>query len=820
MIKENISPWIEEGKEWMRTQGWEPFPFQLQAWEAYLSGFHGIVNAPTGSGKTYSLFIPALLEAKKNLVSQSGKGGEGLQFLWITPLRALAKEIQYSGQRVVLGLGMDWEVGIRSGDTSSAERARQKKKPPQCMITTPESLHLLLAQRGYPQYFANLKGIVIDEWHELLGSKRGVQIELALSRLKGLLPDIKVWGISATIGNMDEAVDILLGPFSKGNQTRIIRADIKKDLEVNTVLPEEIDTMPWTGHLGITLLEQVIPLIHSSQSTLIFTNTRAQCEIWYQRLLEAAPDLAGIIAMHHGSISRELRDWVEQALHEGMLKAVVCTSSLDLGVDFRPVETVVQVGSPKGVARFLQRAGRSGHRPGARSRIYFVPTHSLELMEGSALREAIATHSLEQRIPYYRSFDVLLQYLMTLAVSEGFYPDNIYQEILQTFSYESISPQEWQWLLDFLITGGEALFAYDEYKKVDYEKGGKILVRNRSIAMRHRMSIGTIVDGGSLTVKFVRGGKIGTIEEWFVSQLKPGDIFWFAGRSLEFVRMREMTVQVRKSKAKKGKVPAWMGGRMSFSSQLSAQLRDQMDKVAQGQLDSVELKALHPLFLLQSARSHIPRTNEFLIEYFSSREGYHLLMYPFEGRAVHEGMGALMAYRLSLIQPQSFSIAQNDYGFELLSDEEIPLQIALDSDLFTLEGLREDIQASINSVEMARRRFRDIASISGLVFKGFPGRQIKDRHLQASSQLFFQVFSEHDPQNLLLRQAYDEVMTFQLDESRLRQALERIQAQRLIVSRPDRATPFSFPILVDRLRERLSSEKLEDRVKKMKVQMG
>ena len=771
MEPEEISPWIKEGKEWMNTQGWDPFPFQVEAWKAYLSGSNGIVNAPTGSGKTYSLVIPALLESKRSRLGEEESPPKRLQLLWITPLRALAKEIQFATKRVVEGLEMDWEVGIRSGDTSSAERARQKKKPPQCLITTPESLHLLLAQRGYPSYFKDLQGIVIDEWHELLGSKRGVQMELALSRLKALLPGLKVWGISATIGNMEEAVDILLGPYTQGNQVRIIRADIKKDLDVHTVLPEQIETLPWTGHLGITLLEQVIPLIHSSQSTLIFTNTRAQCEIWYQRLLEAAPDLAGIIAMHHGSISRELRDWVEQALHEGMLKAVVCTSSLDLGVDFRPVETVVQVGSPKGVARFLQRAGRSGHRPGARSKIYFVPTHSLELMEGSALRQAIVTQALEQRIPYYRSFDVLLQYLMTLAISEGFYPDKVYEQIRQTFSYESVSPKEWQWILEFLITGGEALYAYDEYKKVDYEKGGKILVKNKSIAMRHRMSIGTIVDGGSLTVKFVRGRKIGTVEEWFISQLKPGDIFWFAGRSLEFVRIREMTVQVRKSKAKKGKVPAWMGGRMSFSSQLSAQLRDQMDKVAQGLLDSVELQALQPLFFLQSERSHIPRTDEFLIEYFSSREGYHLLMYPFEGRAVHEGMGALIAYRLSLIQAQSFSIAQNDYGFELLSDEEIPLQIALDSDLFTLRGLREDIQASINSVEMARRRFRDIASISGLVFKGFPGRQMKDRHLQASSQLFFQVFSEHDPQNLLLRQAYDEVMTFQLDESRLRQAL-------------------------------------------------
>ena len=809
---------VKRGKDWLDSLGWTPFPFQLEAWEAYLKGQSGVVNAPTGSGKTYSLFVPALLEALEGPSHKKEK--KGVKFLWITPLRALAKEIQYSGEKAAQGLGVDWRVAIRSGDTSSAERARQKKSPPECLVTTPESLHILLAQKGYPRFFGQLKGIVIDEWHDLLGSKRGVQIELALSRLKALLPDLKVWGISATIGNMEEAVDILLGPYTPEKDRKIIRSDVYKPLAIHSVFPDELDTLPWAGHLGISLLEKVVPIIYQSQSTLIFTNTRAQCEIWYQRLLQAAPELAGIIAMHHGSISRELRDWVEEALHEGKLKAVVCTSSLDLGVDFRPVETVVQVGSPKGVARFLQRAGRSGHQPGAESRIYFVPTHSLELVEGAALRTAVERGIIEQRVPFYRSFDVLLQYLMTLAVSEGFYPDALYQEITQTFSYDSLSPSEWDWILNFLVSGGEALYAYDEYKKVEVEEDGRYVVNSRKIAQRHRMSIGTIVGSNSMIIKFVKGGKIGTVEEWFISQLKPGDTFWFAGRSLELVRIREMTVQVRKSKAKKGKIPAWMGGRIPFSSMLSDLLRDKIDEASEGVYPSDELQFLQPLFNLQSQRSKIPATDEFLMEYFSTREGYHLVMYPFEGRFVHEGMGALIAYRLSLIQPQSFSIAMNDYGIELLSDSEIPFQVGLDSDMFSLEGLSEDIQASINSIEMAKRKFRDIANISGLVFKGYPGKQMKERHLQASSQLFFQVFSEHEPQNLLLRQAYDEVMNFQLEEARLRKALQRINSQKIIVTHPNKATPFAFPILVDRLRERLSSEKLEARIQKMKVQMG
>ena len=817
MDSHEITSSIEQGSEWLNSLGWTPFPFQITAWKSYLEGYSGLINAPTGSGKTYSLFIPALLES---LIAPPSSPSKGPQFLWITPLRALTKEIQQSGATAAQGLGVDWKIAIRTGDTSSAERARQKKNPPQCLITTPESLHLLLAQKNYTKYFSQLQGIVIDEWHVLLGSKRGVQIELALSRLKTLLPSLKIWGISATIGNMEEAVELLLGPYTPPHERKVIKADISKTLHIHSVFPDELDTLPWAGHLGISLLEKVVPIIYRSESTLIFTNTRSQCEIWYQRLLQAAPELAGIIAMHHGSISRELRDWVENALHEGKLKAVVCTSSLDLGVDFRPVESVVQVGSPKGVARFLQRAGRSGHQPGAESHIYFVPTHSLELVEGAALRKAVELGIIEQRIPYFRSFDVLLQYLMTLAISDGFYPDQIYQEVTQTFSFSSLSPAEWDWMLNFLISGGEALYAYDEYKRVEQEEDGKIIVSNKTLAKRHRMSIGTIVGSNSMLIKYVKGGRIGTIEEWFISQLNPGDTFWFAGRSLELVRIREMTVQVRKSNAKKGKVPSWMGGRLPFSSRLSALLRDRIDKASKGVFDSEELQFLQPLFSLQQQRSAIPSENEFLIEYFSTREGYHLVFYPFEGRYVHEGLGALIAYRLSLIQPQSFSIAMNDYGIELLSDSEIPLQVGLDSDLFSLEGLSEDIQASINSVEMAKRKFRDIASISGLVFKGYPGKKMKERHLQASSQLFFQVFSEHEPHNLLLRQAYDEVMNFQLEEARLRTALERIHLQKIVVTNPTKATPFAFPILVDRLRERLSSEKLEARIKKMKLQMS
>ncbi len=804
----------QKGRKWFEEQEWMPFPFQVEAWQSMWRGESGLVNAPTGSGKTYSLLIPILLEYSEKESQRIQHNGP--RAIWITPIRALAKEIEYSAKRAIEGLNLNWRVGVRSGDTSTRERARQKERPPDFLITTPESLHLLLSQKGYASYFAELQTIVSDEWHELLGSKRGVLMELALSRLKSINPSLKIWGISATIGNMEQSLQVLLGNYYQAKPYRVVKANIEKEVEVISIFPDEVERLPWSGHLGIQLLDKVIPIIQQSKTTLLFTNTRSFAEIWYQKILDKAPELSGLIAMHHGSISKDLREWVEDQLHEGKLKAVVCTSSLDLGVDFRPVETVIQVGSPKGVARFLQRAGRSGHQPGAVSRIYFLPTNILELTEAAALREAMNRNIVEDRIPYLRSFDVLIQYLITLAVSDGFHPDEILTEIRNTVSFSSISDEEWQWVLGFITTGGEALTAYNEYRKVIVDNG-IFKVENKRIAMKHRLSIGTIVGDNLLYVKFVTGKYLGTIEEYFISRLNTGDVFWFAGKCLELVRIKEMEVHVRKSNRKSGKVPSWQGGRMPLSSQMSEMIRLKIDEAATNTENDEEMKFLRPLMDLQKDRSHLPKKNEFLIEYFHSSEGYHVVMYPFEGRFVHEGMAALVAYRLAQIMPITFSIAMNDYGFELLSDQKIPIYEAVETNVLGIENLLKDIQASINSTEMARRKFRDIAAISGLIFKGLPGQKVKERHLQSSSQLFFNVFHEYESHNLLLLQAFEEVMDFQLEEARLRMALDRIAHQKIVITEPDMPTPFAFPIMVDRTREKLTTERLEDRIKKMMI---
>jgi ATP-dependent helicase Lhr and Lhr-like helicase len=804
-------------REWMNSREIVPFRFQERTWEAMMENKSGLVNAPTGCGKTFSVFLGSIIRfVNEHPEDYKTRKNNGLRLLWITPLRALAKDIGRAMNEVISEMDLSWKVGIRNGDTEMSERQKQKRQMPEVLIITPESLHLLLAQKGYQNIFSSLQFIAVDEWHELLGSKRGVQVELAIARIVSLYPDpASVWGISATIGNLEQARDVLLHPVKHHSEAVIIRAEIDKKIEVESIYPDEIEKFPWAGHLGIKLAHKIIPIIENSRTTLIFINTRGMSETWYQTLLDVAPQLSGAIALHHGSIQQELRLWVEDALHEGKLKAVVCTSSLDLGVDFRPVETVIQVGSPKGVARFLQRAGRSGHRPGDVSKIYFLPTHSLELVEAAALKQAIKDTNIESRDPMLLCFDVLIQFLGTLSISEGFKPDELYPVVRSTYCFEEMTEEEWQQAIVFITTGGNALHQYDEYKKVEIDADGYYRMHSRRLAMRHRMHIGTIVSDAMLKVKFMSGGYLGVIEEYFISKLVPGDVFTLAGRNLEFIMIKDMTAIVKKSNSKKSMVPSWMGGRMPLSAKLGTVLRKKLDEAHWTQSKDEEISRLKPLFSKQMELSHVPHQDELLIEQIETKDGFHLFVHTFEGRLVNEAMAAILSYRISRIQSISFTFAMNDYSFELLSDQPIPVDDSNVYELFSPDDLFRDIQRSVNSTEMAKRKFRDISVIGGLIFQGFPGEQKKARHLQASASLLFQVFSNYEKDNLLLRQAYQEVFDQQMEEVRLRNMLERIQGSKIVLTYPKQLTPFSFPVKVDSIRESLSSEKLEDRVKRM-----
>ena len=806
-------------EEWFKSKGWSPFKFQRDCWGSFLAGKSGLLNAPTGSGKTYALWIPCILDFLRE--NQKHEVLPELRVLWITPLRALGKDLRRAMQEFCDDIGLPWQVGLRTGDTTASERKKQKTKIPQALVTTPESLHVLLASKDNMMYFRNIRAIIVDEWHELIGTKRGVATELVINRIKHITsaPKLSIWGISATIGNLTQAKRVLLGEDLYQYGATII-AGINKKIEVKSILPDEVERFPWHGHLGTKLASKIIPIIKGSRTTLLFTNTRSQTELWYQAILKEAPDLAGTMAMHHGSMDHDIRQWVEDALHEGKLKLVVCTSSLDLGVDFRPVDVVVQVGGPKGISRFQQRAGRSGHQPGQVSRIYFVPTNSLELIEAAALREAIAWGKYESRKPMEKSMDVLVQYLVTLAVGGGFKTLKILEELKKTYCYRLLTSADWRWALNFITTGGKTLGEYDEYAKVYEDPDGIYRIINRKSAMRHRLSIGTIVGDPSMKVRFITGGYLGTIEEYFISKLNPGDHFWFAGQNLKFIQIKDLTVLVRKSKKKSGVTPAWGGGRLPLSSLLADRIKSKLDEATKGTAEEIEMTTIQPILDLQGKWSRIPDSSILLIEKTETNFGHHVIIFPFEGMFVHELLGGVIALRIGRYQRHSFSISMNDYGFELLSDQEIFIEEALELDLFSEDGIMEDIIESLNQTELTQRKFRDVATIAGLIFQGYPGKDMKAKHLQASSDIIFKAFSEYDPENLLLKQAMEEVMTNEMEQTRLLEAFRRINKLEIVVKNTEKPSPFAFPIIVDSVRrQNLSTEDINDRIAKMQVQL-
>ncbi|MEB3202368.1 MAG: ligase-associated DNA damage response DEXH box helicase, partial [Synechococcus sp.] len=733
-----------------------------------------------------------------------------------------SRDLALAIQQPIAAMGWPLRVGIRNGDTSSYERGKQLRSPPEILITTPESLSLLLANPKAPALFAGLRAVVIDEWHELMGSKRGSQTELCLSWLRSQRPGLRTWAISATIGNLDEAARSALGAAS---EPRLITAPIARATEILSLLPETIDGFPWAGHLGLRRYEDLVAALEPGVSTLLFTNTRNQAERWHQCLRYACPEMEGALALHHSAIDRAEREAIEAGVKAGDLRWVVCTSSLDLGVDFQPVERVVQIGSAKNVARLLQRAGRSAHNPGGTSQVLFMPTHALELLELSALRRGLAAGLVEERRQPNAPIDVLLQHLTSLACGPGFQAESELAAVRSAWSYRQLSNSDWQWCLRFLEHGGDCLGAYPRYRKLEREDG-RLLVKEKAIARMHRLHIGTITADRAVTVRFVRGAVLGHVEEAFIGRLKAGDVFFFAGRQLEFVRLREMTAQVKASSKKSNTVPAWAGGQMALSDLLSRHLRAEVDLSAQAiageaELDSPELQALEPLLQRQADLSALPRRQQLLVEVCHSREGSHLYAYPFEGRFVHEGLGFLWSWRLARHQASTITVSVNDYGFELLAPRGYPFVELLElhgDELLDLENLDADLEQAINLSELSRRRFRSIAQIAGLVVNNLPGQAKTGGQLQISAALLFDVFSRHEPENLLLEQARREVLVEQLERPRLAAALQRLQSCQWLLQTPPRPGPLAFPLLAERLNNRLSNESLLERIARLKAE--
>jgi ATP-dependent Lhr-like helicase len=881
----------ERVEAWLTSRGFRPFDFQRRTWDAFARGESGLVHAPTGMGKTLSVWLGPVSEyleehpdAGKLGVTSSGAAkrhaAAPLTVLWITPLRALATDTAGSLRAPIDEIGLPWNVETRTGDTPQSLRTKQRDRLPTALVTTPESLSLLLTRSDARERLASVRCVVVDEWHELLSSKRGVQVELALARLRRFARDAgrplpSVWGLSATIANIDEAARVLVGPSSP--EPVRITAKLHKPLSIETVVPEDISRFPWSGHLGLNMLPEVIDLVDASKSSLIFCNTRSQVELWFKAIMDARPDWLGRVSLHHGSIDREIRDKVEQALREGRAKCVVCTSSLDLGVDFSPVELVFQVGSPKGVARLLQRAGRSGHQPGSTSRIVGVPAHAFELVEFVAAREAALAGQIESRTPHQKPLDVLVQHVVTIATGEGFDRGALLDEIRDSYAFRNLTDTEFGWALDFVTRGGPALDAYPEFARVlspeeqrrqrreqrererqrrldrqhahhsdesssdaataasnEQQSGDDDLadddgdaydsyyrVASKRIATQHRLNVGTITADQAVQVRFINGRSLGAIEESFIGKLTPGQRFVFAGRVLELVQLRDMTASVRTAKSPRGVVPRWGGGRSPLSTKLAAAVRLVLDRVIDGVYDAPELDAVRPVLELQRAVSALPRDGQLLIEHTATRDGHHAFVYPFEGRQVHEGLGAVLAHRLANLSPRTVTTTPNDYGLELLSTEHITLNEHDYRRLLSTDDLLDDLIACLNAGQLARRRFRDIARIAGLIHPGYPGQRNKaSRHLQASSEMFFDVLNDFDPANLLLDQAKREVLEAQLEVARLRRCLQRCAQAELVVVHTERLTPLGFPLFAERLRTQMvSSEKFRERIQRMALHL-
>ena len=796
---------------WFERRGWTPLPFQQRSWTAYLEGRSGLIQVPTGSGKTFA----AVMAPIARMLADSGDQ-PGIRLLYITPLRALSRDLALAIREPISEMRWPLRVGIRNGDSSSSERSKQLKSPPQILVTTPESLTLLLSNNKAEELFRHLDTVVLDEWHELMGSKRGTQTELCLSWLRQLRPSMQTWAISATIGNLDQAARHALG--TDGDPV-IIGGAPARVTEIRSLLPETIDGFPWAGHLGLRMYEDLVAAMNPGISTLLFTNTRNQSERWFQCLRFACPEMDGALALHHSAIDRSEREAIEASVKAGTIRWVVCTSSLDLGVDFQPVEQVVQIGSPKNLARLLQRAGRSAHLPGGTSQVLFMPTNALELLELSAVRRGLEDGLVEQRRPPIAPLDVLLQHLTSLACGAGFHPEETLRAVRSTAAFSNLAQDDWDWCLRFLEHGGDCLAAYPRYRKLEWDEGvQRFRVRESAIARLHRLNIGTITAAPAITVRFVRGAVLGHVEESFIGQLKPKDVFFFSGRQLEFVRLRDMTAYVKVSNRKSRTVPAWAGGQMALSDLLTHHLRLEVDRASRGELDTPELEALRPLFERQQDLSVLPRIGQLLIETCSTREGTHLYAYPFEGRFVHEGIGFLWASRLTRLERGTITVSVNDYGFELLAPKTYPMAELLEdhSDLLlNTDHLESDLEAALNLSELQRRRFRAIAQVAGLMHRGFPGSGKSTGQLQISASLLFDVFERHEPQNRLLQQARREVLDEQLELSRLEAALERAARQEWLHVTTPRPGPLAFPLLVERLNNRMSNETVLERIQRM-----
>lgn len=780
---------VEELIRRLRERGLDPFPFQLETWRALALADAVLVSAPTGAGKTLAALGGFLARA---LAAPSGPAG--LRLLWVTPLRALAADTARAISELFATSGVDWRILQRTGDVAEHCKRLARAGRAEVLITTPESLALLLSHAPFQQAARGLWGVVCDEWHEFLGNKRGVLLELALARLRRLAPKLKLLGLSASIGDLNVAMAVL----APGREGRIVQAGESRPILIETLLPPDPMGLRWTGHLGLELLPLVMPRLAAAESSLLFTNTRAQAEQWYAALASVWPGDPGELALHHGSLASERRAYAEEGLRKGRLRLVVATSSLDLGIDLPKVEQVVHIGSPKGISRLIQRAGRARHRPREPARLIIVPTHPWELVEIAAARSALARGWLEAPQPRLLCLDVLAQHLTTLAIAEPLDPDAVFAEVRDTHAFAALGREEFDAVLGMLEYGGSALGRYPGFRRLKRDCSGKFEPASPRAVRDHRLGIGTIIGEDLVTVLLQNGRRVGEVEHRFLAGLRPGDRFRLGGECFALVSFREDRALVRKAKEDRGLVPRWLGGRMPLSLELGEALL-----AAFGCGDGPEIEAARPLLSRQAALSALPRPGELLCECYQRSEGWNVFLFPFAGRELHAGLATLLAARL---RPPPFEFAANDYGLLLCFEEEPKL--AQFGECFAAPPEVEELAGGGRLDALWQRRFHENAVIAGLLRKTPPGASQSLRQLRLSSRLLFAVLCRHDPHHPILRHAHREMLEQDLALPRLTALLARLREARWLVRRPPQLTPLALPLEGERLRATLDEQAL------------
>jgi ATP-dependent Lhr-like helicase len=808
---------------WFAQRGWAPRPHQLDLLEKAHAGRSVLLIAPTGGGKTLAGFLPTLVElyergARPRNLKSTGRAltrSQGLHTLYISPLKALAVDIARNLEIPVREMGLPIRLETRTGDTPASKRQRQRRDPPDILLTTPEQLALLLASADAPFLFGTLKRIVLDELHSLTTSKRGDLLSLGLARLFKLAPNVTTVGLSATVAEPDDLRRYLV-PQPEGQEAFADLVVAQAGAQPNVAMLDTESHLPWAGHSARHAMDEIYALIKNHKTTLIFVNTRSQAEFIFQELWQMNDDNLAI-ALHHGSLDVAQRRRVEDAMTRGKLRAVVCTSSLDLGVDWGDVDLVINVGAPKGCSRLLQRIGRSNHRLDEPSEAVLIPANRFEVLECRAAIDAVAENAQDTPPLRTGALDVLAQHILGCACGEPFYSDALYEEIRAAAPYASLARSDFDAAVDFVATGGYALKAYERFAKIRQDKQGRWRITHPRVAQRYRMNVGTIVEADMIKVRLVRsrrsgamiprgGRQLGEVEEYFIETLTQGDTFVFAGEILKYEALVEDEVYVSRSNDPDPKVPAYEGGKFPLSTYLAARVREILaEPDARRGLPTQVREWLD----VQEWRSLLPRAGDLLVETFPRAAKYYLVCYPFEGRLAHQTLGMLLTRRLERARMRPLGFVANEYALAVWGLGDLALHVKRGdlslAQLFDQDMLGDDLEEWLAESALMKRTFRSCAIISGLIERRYPGEEKSRRQMTISTDLVYDVLRKHQPDHLLLRAARADAATGLLDIKRVSDMLSRIKG-RIVHKDLDHVSPLAVPVMLEIGRETVYGE--------------